>query len=434
MLSPSPWRLTLILSVVGSSLIACRSSKMSQEVSASNSGRHEVGAMSPEVATDTPSGESLALVGPAESLTQWERLLPNEEETATKVGQELIAQINNDYVKKGKRAFRDAHPRGIACVAATFTVTADLPEAYQTGVFATPGQSFDAIIRFSSSLGPAGDDTRDARGMAVKLFGVPGKKLLNDQPDATTHDFLMINFPTFPARDAVEFAGIVSMKTNPLNAAKFLKENPLLRARELKELAQATTGNPDNGKSLAAHTFFSQVPYLLKGPAVNAPVKYIARPCDKVPLSSFLDGSDGELRNDLQKRLSRGELCWQFGAQIHAKAQVSDVEDGMKLWKESDIPFTKLAEIRIPKQLFRTDEKLHYCDALSMQPWHALPEHRPLGNLNRTRKIVYETISDYRHEQNDESALRKEPTDRSTWDSFTSTTYREWNTIKVPAR
>jgi hypothetical protein len=30
-------------------------------------------------------------------------------------------------------------------------------------------------------------------------------------------------------------------------------------------------------------------------------------------------------------------------------------------------------------------------------PWHALPEHKPLGSINRLRKVVYERISLTRH-------------------------------------
>ncbi|MEK1942330.1 MAG: hypothetical protein AAAB16_18325, partial [Pseudomonas sp.] len=36
----------------------------------------------------------------------------------------------------------------------------------------------------------------------------------------------------------------------------------------------------------------------------------------------------------------------------------------------------------------------------SFNPWHALPEHRPLGGINRLRKAVYEAVSAYRHERN----------------------------------
>jgi hypothetical protein len=50
-----------------------------------------------------------------------------------------------------------------------------------------------------------------------------------------------------------------------------------------------------------------------------------------------------------------------------------------------------------------------YGDNLSFTPWHALPEHRPLGGINRARKVIYEAISKRRHEHNREP--RTEPVD-----------------------
>jgi hypothetical protein len=47
-------------------------------------------------------------------------------------------------------------------------------------------------------------------------------------------------------------------------------------------------------------------------------------------------------------------------------------------------------------------------EQLSSTPWHALPEHRPLGSINRARRVVYDAVSKYRHEQNNEP--RREPT------------------------
>lgn len=44
---------------------------------------------------------------------------------------------------------------------------------------------------------------------------------------------------------------------------------------------------------------------------------------------------------------------------------------------------------------------------LSFTPWHALPEHRPLGLTYRLRKVIYEHISQVRHEMN--SSGRREP-------------------------
>jgi hypothetical protein len=144
-----------------------------------------------------------------------------------------------------------------------------------------------------------------------------------------------------------------------------------------------------------------------------------------------LDGTEAELRNDLQARLNQDELCFQFGVQRYRDGLGWTVEDGMNEWKASDSPFTTVATIKIPKQKFLTDEKLEYCDNLSFQPWHALPEHRPLGNINRTRKIVYELLSNFRHQSNKAMASRPEPRDLSEWRSLKSDVYSRWKGVMV---
>ncbi len=79
----------------------------------------------------------------------------------------------------------------------------------------------------------------------------------------------------------------------------------------------------------------------------------------------------------------------------------------------------------------KIDEKLHDCDSLSFQPWHALPEHRPLGGLNRTRKIVYEIIAKSRRQQNGELASQGEPSDLTAWRALRLPTYDRWKGVLV---
>ena len=76
------------------------------------------------------------------------------------------------------------------------------------------------------------------------------------------------------------------------------------------------------------------------------------------------------------------------------------IEDPSINWKESDSPFITLATINIPIQEFDSEEQVAFCENLSFAPWHALPEHRPLGQLNRLRRHAYPASSGYRHEQN----------------------------------
>jgi hypothetical protein len=46
-------------------------------------------------------------------------------------------------------------------------------------------------------------------------------------------------------------------------------------------------------------------------------------------------------------------------------------------------------------------------DATSMSPWRVTEEHRPLGNIMRSRKEVYRVSSTLRHQINKQ--VRKEP-------------------------
>lgn len=385
----------------------------------------------------TLAGISLWLLGQsvcfaADDLTAWEEEIPGEQEHARHMGETLVRQLEKDYGDRGNRVFRDAHSRGIGCVEATFQVNTDLPLTYRTGVLREPGKTFSALIRFSNSLGPAGDHVKDARGMAIKLLGVEGVKLLPSQAEATTHDFLQIDAPFFPARDAREFAGFLALKSNPASFATFLAAKPILRSRELKALFDLSYGNPNNGKSLAERTFYSQTAYLLKGPSINMPIKFASIPCRPVP-PRRLDGGPAELRHDLDRRLKDEGLCYRFAIQEYKEGNGFSVEDGMNLWDEKKSPWIPVATIRIPKQRFMTDEKLRYCDNLSFHPWHALSAHRPLGNINRTRKTVYEVISNYRHLMNREADSLPEPENLDSWHALESQSYSDWQGVTVPA-
>jgi hypothetical protein len=84
------------------------------------------------------------------------------------------------------------------------------------------------------------------------------------------------------------------------------------------------------------------------------------------------------------------------------------IEDPGKEWSEAASPFRKVATLRIFRQDFDSAKQREFGENLSYTPWHALPEHRPLGGINRARKIVYNFISTFRHRYN--NAPRREPT------------------------
>jgi catalase len=69
-----------------------------------------------------------------------------------------------------------------------------------------------AWIRFSNGIPlPKEDRIGDVRGMAIKLVGVPGPKLLPDERDAVTQDFVLADFPRFFLRDALEYVPFTTL-------------------------------------------------------------------------------------------------------------------------------------------------------------------------------------------------------------------------------
>jgi hypothetical protein len=114
-----------------------------------------------------------------------------------------------------------------------------------------------------------------------------------------------------------------------------------------------------------------------------------------------------KLREAMSAHLAGREARFDFLVQVQTDPATMPVENPTIAWDEGASPFRKVATLRIPAQTFDTPEQMTFCENLSYTPWHALPEHRPLGGINRARKIVYEAISKRRHELN--QVARREP-------------------------
>jgi hypothetical protein len=142
------------------------------------------------------------------------------------------------------------------------------------------------------------------------------------------------------------------------------------------------------------------------GPHDN--IKYSAKPvpCEGQKEMPPVPGSRwarNALRDTLVKQLnpqSGNPACFDLMVQLQHPEKNMPVEDTTVEWKEKDSPFVPVARISIGKQ--RVDEPARdaFCENLSMTPWHALADHRPLGGLNRVRKAVYQHVARYRRCQN----------------------------------
>jgi hypothetical protein len=108
---------------------------------------------------------------------------------------------------RGAEQQRGQHPKQHGCVKARFEVLADIPDKLKVGLFAKPA-TYTAYVRFSN--GREVDDTKpDVHGMAIKLTGVPGRKVLESEATATTHDFILADKPVFFIRDTDEYVRFI---------------------------------------------------------------------------------------------------------------------------------------------------------------------------------------------------------------------------------
>ncbi len=298
----------------------------------------------------------------------------------------VVDENRTDYVARG------AHSKGHACVKTWFDVAANIPADYQHGIFNTPGKRYKGWIRFSngrSSLKGNHDADKDAHGMAIKLFDIDAENL-NGEP---IQDFLMHDHPVFFAANMEDYNTFVESDNKILY---FVSDpNPLnWQLREMKHGLQ--TLKPPPPSPLWA-TYFSNTAYKL-GP-YN--IKFSTRACSEPALVESQNKSDPDfLGKTLQQELNASEACFDFLIQVQKTDKYMPIEDPSIEWKAGDSPYFPVARLIIPKQTFDTEQQQQFCEDLSFSPWNALAEHRPIGELNRIRKLVYEASSRFRHEEN----------------------------------
>jgi hypothetical protein len=329
--------------------------------------------------------------------------IPADEPAAIAEAAKLISDsIRKTYPEGNRPARRDAHAKAHGCVKARVTVP-ELPENLRVGVFKEP-RTYPAWIRYSNGSGtPQPDSAGDGRGMAIKLMGVQGKKLLEAEADATTHDFVMINHPVFFIDTAANYVTFTKDAQGGDPLAYFIGiRSPLswhLKGAKIAEtMFVKKTVNPLETQ------YFSMAAYLFGDKAI----KFSAKPCASREGVLEPTSSPDFLAENMERSLKDGAGCFELMVQLQTTPKEMPVEDPTETWSEKASPFVKVAHIEIPSQAFRSEEQMKLCENLSFTPWHALPEHRPLGGINRLRKVVYETISSLRHDLN--GVRRQEPT------------------------
>ncbi|MDC0664119.1 hypothetical protein [Marinobacter sp. SS21] len=324
-----------------------------------------------------------------------EVLSEDEKPVAAAIADTMNRFLIKEYRDTGQIAERAGNTKTYGLVRGRFCVNDDLPRRLQLGVF-RPGRSYPVYVRFGGP-GPRVVPDIDDNGilsMGIKLMGVAGRKLLTDEKH--TVDFSGISAPSFTTPNV--FENIKLQREIGLGTPAWYFLNPL-DPHVLDLLMQAlyarTHANP------LETTYYSCVPYQYgKGRAM----KFRVRP--RLERSSPVGKlTDNYLRDAMVATLTHGEVVFDFAMQLQTDPVSMPIEDASIVWDERQSPFIPVATLVLPPQVFDVPAQHAFARNITINPWHTLAVHRPLGNQNRARKTIYQSTSRMRQAINGEHHL-----------------------------
>ena len=275
-----------------------------------------------------------------------------------------------------------------------FIVHDGLPPELRHGIYAKP-QTYRAWVRFSGPGPYVTPDIEDVGFMSIsiKLMGVPGPKLMDEEK--FTQDMFGVSTPTFVTPDTKANA---QLQIESLKNAQLFYFINLHRPHLLDFIMQGLWTKTQSSPFEAP--YFSCVPYLLgEGQAMQYsvwPTSKKRTPVPRLPLRP----PDDYLRDAMVKSLAEGDVELDIRLQRQTDPHLMPIENNGVLWPEALSPRVSVATLRLPRQVFNSTAQMEFAKRLSYNPWHCIPEHRPLGNQSRARRRMYYELSKLRHTMN----------------------------------
>ena len=322
--------------------------------------------------------------------------------------QTTLRSILDTTAEHYHHAVRAVHAKGHALVEARFEVLDDLPPELAQGLFAAPA-SYAAVLRMSTVPGDIlPDGISGPRGIALKVYGVPGARLGGSEADST-QDFVMVNGPVFGTPDARHFLSnlkLLAKTTDRVEGLKLVISSTLQVTERLLEsvglsstTVQALGGAPNTnplGETYYSQTAFRYGDYIAKFALVPVSANLTARKAEPVDTHNRPDA----LREEIGRTLAGGDSVWELRVQLCTDLDVMPIEDASKVWDEKLSPYVAAARLLVPAQPSWTAASVAAEDALAFSPWHGLAAHQPLGSVNRVRREVYTMSSEFRSRVN----------------------------------
>jgi hypothetical protein len=295
----------------------------------------------------------------------------------------FVDLLQRSMMKPGQPAGRPVFQKTHGIAYAWFEPLPDLPDDLKVGVFGMGKRP--TWLRFSSDITAGNSDLKmNTCGIGLKLFNVPGPKLLGD---GDTHDFLFMNFPIFFLDNAKEMCQFAPLEIRDGKPKPFYKEHPQTPViiNAMKKLES----------TLLAANFWSVIPF---GFGRGRYVKYKLEP-ELVDHSAPPDDAN-YLAADLARRLREGEARFRFLVQFQRDAESMPLDQATVRWDETLSPPIHVANLVLPRQDITALGQAGYGENLAFNAWHCLAEHEPQGSIAHMRREVYQASADQRRNAN----------------------------------
>lgn len=318
---------------------------------------------------------------------------PDEQETINNIINLLIRRLKKQY--RYEVTLRDTHPKSNGLLLTEFEILPGLSEDLRVGLFAEPA-TYKCWLRFSNSDATVTPDAvKDFRGIALKLFPVPGDKLQEDEEG--TLDFLLIGHDAFFAANPKDFLNFfVNVTHYPGRLGRLIYFIP----KRLRLLRNSLVGRKSYGHPFEI-VWFGCAPYRFG----HKVVKYKLH--SEWPRSEPDREDPDYLRQRLKATLNEQGHIMDFLIQFQEDPNRDLIESTGVAWRKSQ--WHKVATLHIPQQNFNSTERLEFDENLTYNPWHCPPAHRPVGGINRARRDVMRAIQEFRLDQNGQQ--RSKPND-----------------------
>lgn len=281
-------------------------------------------------------------------------------------------------------------------------IVPELPSHLAQGMFKRPG-SYDVIMRYSSltpKLVP--DNVSAPRGIGMKIFGVEGEKIwvcrmsfeimkteLTPQQgeDKRTQDWTFNNYPILELRDPKTTYEIAdSLERNWNDLPTFAEEQS-----KRVDADVATMGSQLPRQHMVAMPEWSQSAYRHGDHVAKYAVFPLGEEQKKLD-KTFIKENDpiNIISQEVRNFHMKNKVTYSFCAQLLQNLEEQPVDDIGIEWDEKKYPMEQIATLEFdPQDSWLPEFRTWWDDRITVNSWHGLKEHQPLGSTNRMRRVVY---------------------------------------------